>query len=114
MGEIRGPVRETDLAKWEILVVLTAQLDGVPEALVAEHRADEHGRCLGCRLPQSGDQVWPCTLFALGIAAIEARAGRFRPRAPGEPTAVRAVPDAQPAPSAGSGRASCGQQHLRA
>lgn len=68
-------------AEWEALVMLTAQLEGVPEALVRDHRADDDGRCRGCALPQSGDQRWPCTLFSLGAAATEARAGRFRRRA---------------------------------
>ena len=74
-------MRVTDQAEWEELVMLVAKLDGVPDALVNEHRADDRRHCLGCKLPQAGDQVWPCTLFALGVAAIEARAGRFRPRA---------------------------------
>ena len=65
-------------AQWEEMVLLTAQLDGVAATLVREHRADDRGDCAGCKLPQSGNQVWPCTLFALGVAATEARAGRFR------------------------------------
>ena len=65
-------------AAWEEMVLLTAQLDGVPAALVREHRTDARGDCAGCKLPQSGNQVWPCTLFALGVAATEAQAGRFR------------------------------------
>ena len=65
-------------AQWEELVLLTAQLDGVPAELVREHRSDDYGCCAGCKLPQSGNRVWPCTLFALGVAATEARAGRFR------------------------------------
>lgn len=67
-------------AEWEELVILVAELEGVPDALAKEHRADDHRRCTGCRLEQAGDQPWPCTLFALGVAAIEARAGRFRRR----------------------------------
>ena len=70
--------REKSQAKSEALVMLTAQLDGVPATLAREHRSDDHGCCVGCKLPQSGNQVWPCTLFALGVAATEARAGRFR------------------------------------
>ena len=87
MGDADEPPRDQQ-AEWETLVVLVAQLDGVPDALAKEHRADNHGRCLGCRLPQSGDQVWPCTLFAFGIAAIEVRAGRFRFRAVRRPPAA--------------------------
>lgn len=64
-------------ADWEEMVLLTSQLDGVPATLVREHRADARGNCAGCKLPQSGNQPWPCTLFALGVAATEARAGRF-------------------------------------
>ena len=74
-------VTEEAWAEWEEAVIATAQLDGVPETLVREHRADDRGHCRGCALPQSGDQRWPCTLFALGVAATEARAGRFRRRA---------------------------------
>ena len=74
-------MRVTDQAEWEELVILVAKLEGVPDALVEEHRADDRRRCVGCKLPQAGDQTWPCTLFTLGVAATEARAGRFRLRA---------------------------------
>lgn len=73
-------MRVMDQAEWEELVILVAKLDGVPELLVREHRADDYRHCIGCKLPQAGEQPWPCTLFALGVAAIEARAGRFRRR----------------------------------
>lgn len=70
-------VEDQAQARWEALVLQTAQLDGVPAILVREHRSDDHGRCAGCTLPQSGSQVWPCTLFALGVAATAARSGRL-------------------------------------
>lgn len=44
--------------------------------LAADHQDDGHGRCSGCKLPQSGDQKWPCTIYNVSVAALDIRTGR--------------------------------------
>lgn len=39
--------------------------------LLMEHQADRWGRCNGCRLPQSGTPIWPCSVFTLASRARE-------------------------------------------
>ena len=44
--------------------------------LATGHQDDGHGRCTGCRLPQAGNQAWPCTIYNVSIAALDIRTGR--------------------------------------
>ena len=44
--------------------------------LAADHQDNGHGRCTGCKLPQSGDQKWPCTIYNVSVAALDIRTGR--------------------------------------
>ena len=44
--------------------------------LAADHRDDGDGRCTGCKLPQSGNQEWPCTLHSISVAAFDVLTGR--------------------------------------
>jgi hypothetical protein len=55
-----------------------ARLPGVAEALLAEHIADERGRCCGCTTPGTGtpSQAWPCTLHDLAVQARRVATGR--------------------------------------
>lgn len=101
MGASGSTPNEQDAvqARWKTLVAQIACLDGVPTALVRDHRPNKHGRCAGCKLPQSGDQPWPCTLFALGAAATDMQAGR---RPTPKPAAFGALVGRRPVPASAS------------
>lgn len=51
------------------LALALVECDGVPEKLLAVHTRDGRGCCAGCTLPQTGCQLWPCTLYVAAMAA---------------------------------------------
>ena len=60
------------------LVTEFARLLG-PEGLArlaADHQDNGRRRCTGCKLPQSGDQEWPCTIYNVSVAALDLVTGR--------------------------------------
>lgn len=59
--------------RWTALVAEVAKLPGAVEAILAEHRQDDHGMCRApeCGRPGYGTPVtpWPCGVYVLGAHA---------------------------------------------
>lgn len=65
-------------ARWNELVIAVAEMDGVARKLLADHKPDETGKCVGCTLPGYGTPAaqWPCSLRELAVQAEGLRTKR--------------------------------------
>jgi hypothetical protein len=66
---------DREALRWEQLAVALSGMGSLVARLLAQHRPDRHGRCLGCTRPGYGSphRPSPCA-----IAQVAARADRIR------------------------------------
>ena len=76
---MQTPPEPADLPPVPELAAEMAKLPGVADGLLRRHVTDDRGYCRGCQLPQGGFTRWPCTLYAVAVAARSAQRSRRLP-----------------------------------